>query len=93
MVIGRWGQKHKRYLKKSSKLTYFRLLTSGNLTAYLAKVDEQAQEMFDTIVNQAKEVQGITEELKAENPMEWERQMNAIMNMADEFVNNEIIYC
>lgn len=92
VVIGRWGQKHKRYLKKTSKLTYFRLLTSGNLTAYLAKVDEAAQDMFDTIVNQTKEVQGITEELKAENPMEWVRQMKSIMNMAEEFVLQELVY-
>lgn len=92
VFIGRWGQKHKRYLKKSSKLTYFRLLTSGNLTAYLANIDEQAQDMFDTIVNQTKEVQGITEELKAENPMEWVRQMNSIMNMAEEFVLKELVY-
>lgn len=92
VVIGRWGQRHKRYLKKSSKLTYLRLLTSGNLTVYLAKVDEQAQDMFDTIVNQTKDVHGITEELKAENPMEWVRQMNSIMNMAEEFVLQELVY-
>ena len=92
VVIGRFGQKHKRFLKKTSKLTYFRLLTSGKLTAYLADIDSQAQEMFETIVNQSKEVHGITEQLKAENPMEWVRQMNAIMNMAEEFVLQEILY-
>ncbi len=92
VFIGRWGQKHKRLLKKTKKLTYYRLLTSGELTAYLAEVDNQAQDLFDTIVNQTKEVQGITEELKAENPMEWVRQMNSIMNMAEEFVLQELIY-
>ena len=66
VVIGRFGQKHKRFLKKTSKLTYFRLLTSGKLTSYLANIDYQAQEMFETIVNQSKEVHGITEQLKAE---------------------------
>ncbi len=92
VVTGRFGQRHKRYLKKSSKLIYFRLLTSGKLTAYLAEVDRQAQDMFETIVNQSKEVHGITEELKAEEPMEWVRQMNSIMSMAEEFVLQELIY-
>lgn len=58
VVIGRFGQRHKRYLKKSRKLVYFRLLTSGNLTSYLAEVDQQAQDMFETIVNQTKKVHG-----------------------------------
>lgn len=92
LIIGRWGQRHKRFLKKTKKLTYYRLLTSGKLTAYLAEIDEQAQDMFDTIINQTKEVHGITEELKVENPMEWVRQMNSIMSMAEEFVLQEIVY-
>ena len=92
VIIGRWGQKHKRFLKKSSKLTYFRLLTSGKLAAYLAEIDEQAQDMFDMIVRQTKEVRGITEELKAADPMEWGRQMNCRMNMAEEFVLHEVVY-
>ncbi len=92
MVVGRWGQKHKRFLKKTKKLTYYRLLTSGKLIAYLAEIDEQAQDMFDTIVNQTKEVHGITEKLKSEDPMEWVRQMNSIMKMAEEFVLQELVY-
>lgn len=92
LIIGRWGQRHKRFLKNTKKLTYYRLLTSGKLTAYLAEIDEQAQDMFDTIINQTKEVHGITEELKVENPMEWVRQMNSIMSMAEEFVLQEIVY-
>ena len=92
VIIGRWGQKHKRFLKKTKKITYYRLLTSGELTAYLAEVENQVQNMFDTIVNQTKEVQGITEELKATDPMEWVRQMNAIMNMAEEFMLQELVY-
>lgn len=92
VVIGRWGQNHKRFLKNAKKITYYSLLTSGKLTAYLAEIDRQAQDMFDTIVNQTKEVQGINEKLKAENPMEWVRQMNSIVNMAEEFVLQELIY-
>ena len=92
VVIGRFGQRHKRYLKKSRKLVYFRLLTSGKLSSYLADVDRQAQDMFETIVNQTKRVHGITEELKADNPMQWVQEMNSIVNMAEEFVNQELIY-
>lgn len=92
IVIGRFGQKHKRFLKKASKLTYFRFLTSGKLTSYLADIDCQAQELFEIIVNQLKEACGITEELKAENPMEWVRQMGSIMSMAEEFVLQEVVY-
>lgn len=91
VTIGRWGQRHKSFLKQIKKLTYYRLLTRGQLSGYLVEIDTQAQEMFETIVNQSKEVHGISEQLKAENPMEWVRQMNAIMNMAEEFVLQEII--
>lgn len=92
VVIGRFGQRHKRYLKKSRKLVYFHLLTSGKLSLYLAEVDQQSQDMFETIVNQTKKVHGITEELKADNPMQWVQEMNSIINMAEEFVNQELIY-
>ena len=92
VIIGRFGQRHKRYLKKSRKLVYFRLLTSGKLLSYLADVDQQAQDMFEMIVNQTKKVHGITEELKADNPMQWIQEMNSIVNMAEEFVNQELIY-
>lgn len=68
------------------------MLTSGKLTEYLAEVDDQAQELFDTIVNQTKEVWEITEDLKVEDPMEWMRQMNSIVNMAEEFVLQELVY-
>ena len=92
VVIGRFGQRHKKYLKKSRKLVYFPLLTSGKLSSYLADVDQQAQDMFETIVNQTKKVHGITEELKADNPMQWVQEMNSIVNTAEEFVNQELIY-
>lgn len=92
IMIGRFGRKHKTYLKKCRRLTYFRLLTSGKLTSYLADIDRQAQDMFETLVNQSKEAHGITEELKAVEPMEWVRQMNSIMSMAEEFVLQEVVY-
>ena len=84
--IGRFGQKHRAYLKMTRKGMYFRLLASGKLATYLAEIDRDAQSLFETIVNQSKESNCITEQLKEENPMEWVRQMNAIVNMAEEFV-------
>ena len=86
------GTKAQKILRRMKKPTYYRLLTSGKLTVYLADIDNQAQDMFDTIVNQTKEIWGITEELKAEEPMDWIRWMNAIVNMAEEFALQALIY-
>ena len=69
--IGVWGQRHKRYLKEHKRAIYITLLTSGRLNSYLADIEEQAQKRFERIVEQMKQEQGITEQLKAENQMEW----------------------
>ena len=90
--IGIWGQRHKRYLKAHRKATYTTLLTSGKLTTYLAEVDQQAQERFERLIEQMKQAQGITEQLKAENALEWAGRMNNIRACAMEIVNEEIIY-
>ena len=90
--IGIWGQRHKRYLKEHRKATYTTLLTSGKLTTYLAEVDQQAQERFERLIEQMKQAQGITEQLKAENALEWAGRMNNIRACAMEIVNEEIIY-
>lgn len=74
--IGVWGQRHKRYLKEHKEAVYITLLTSGRLNSYLADIEEQAQERFERIVDQMKQAQGITEQLKAENQMEWVARMN-----------------
>ena len=90
--IGVWGQRHKRYLKEHKRAVYITLLTSGRLNSYLADIEEQAQERFERTVEQMKQVQGITEQLKAENQMEWVTRMNNIQVCAREIVNNEMIY-
>ena len=90
--IGVWGQRHKRYLKEHKKVVYITLLTSGRLNSYLADIEEQAQERFERIVDQMKQAQGITEQLKAENQMEWVVRMNNIQTCAREAVNAEVIY-
>ena len=90
--IGVFGQRHKRYLQEHHKLIYFNLLTSCKLAAYLADIDSQANDMYDLLVRQLSEKENITEQLKAENPIEWMRKMNAICLTATEIVNREIIY-
>ena len=90
--IGVWGQRHKRYLKEHKEAVYITLLTSGRLNSYLADIEEQAQERFERIVEQMKQAQGITEQLKAENQMEWVVRMNNIQTCAREAVNAELIY-
>lgn len=90
--IGIWGQRHARYLKQNHKVLYCNLLTSGKLNGYLADIDEQAEDMFFRLVKQMAEREGVTEQLKAKNQMEWVRMMNNIRNMATEIVYAEIIY-
>ena len=77
-VVGVWGQRHLRYLKEYRRLLYLNMLTSGRLNGYLADIEEQAQERFERVVEQMKQAQGITEQLKAENQMEWVARMNNI---------------
>lgn len=90
--IGVWGQRHRRYLKDHRRGTYATLLTSGKLNSYLADIDRQSEEMFSRLVNQMAEVEGVTETLKATDPMEWVGRMNNIRNRAMEIVNGELIY-
>ena len=90
--IGVWGQIHLRYLKEYRRGTYLNLLTSGRLNDYLADIEEQAQKRFERIVEQMKKAQRITEQLKAENQMEWVGRMNNVQACARESVEKEIIY-
>jgi hypothetical protein len=90
--IGIWGQRHARYLKQNHKVLYMNLLTSGNLNAYLADIDEQAEAMFSQLVKEMADKQGVTEHLKATDQMAWVGKMNAIRNAAIEIVNKELIF-
>ena len=90
--IGIWGKRHWRYLKNHHPIIYTNLLTSCKITAYLADIDEEADEMFDRLVKQLAEQEGVTEKLKAENQILWVRKMNNIRNRATEIVINELIY-
>ena len=90
--IGIWGKRHLRYIKQHHKIRYTTLLTSCKLTAYLADIDEQAEDMFFRLVKQLAEKEGVTEKLKAENQMLWVQRMNNVRNRATEIVNAELIY-
>lgn len=86
------GQRHLRYIKQHHKVRYTNLLTSGKLNAYLADIDKQAEDMLFRLVKQMAEREGVTEQLKADNQMEWVARMNNIRSRATEIVNNDIIY-
>ena len=90
--IGVWGQRHLRYIKQDRKVLYLNLLTSGKLNGYLADLDKHAEEMFSRLVKQMAEHEGVTEQLKADNQMEWVARMNNIRNRAIETVNIDLIY-
>ena len=91
-LIGIWGQRHLNYLKQHQKVTYTNFLTSGNLNTYLADINRQSQERFERLIEDMKQAQGITEQLKAENALEWTGRLNNIRACAMEIVNEEIIY-
>ena len=90
--VGVWGQRHLRYLKQHRKVLYTNLLTSGKLNSYLADIDKQAEDMFLRLVEQIANREGVTEQLKAENQIEWVGRMNNIRSRAMEIVNAELIY-
>ncbi len=90
--IGTWGQRHLNYLKQYRKVTYTNLLISGKINAYLADIDRQAQERFERLIEDMKQTQGITEQLKAENALEWVGKLGNIRACAREIVNKEIIF-
>ena len=90
--LGKWGMLHKEYLLKHKKVVFTTLLAEGKLWQYLADIDTQAQQMFDTLVEQMKESESVTEQLKEENQMEWVQKTNLINISAREIVENEILY-
>lgn len=91
-TIGVWGQRHLKYLKEYHKITYFNFLTSGRLNHYLADIDEQAEAMFFRLVKQMAECEGVTEQLKANNQLEWVRKINGCRERAMVIVNTDLIF-
>lgn len=90
--IGVWAQRRRQYLKQHYKILYYNLLTSGKLRSHLADVEEEAQALFLRLVKEYAEREGVTEQLKAENPMEWVQKMNNIRSRASETVYADLIF-
>ena len=90
--IGIWGQRHLNYLRENKRVLLSSLQLSGKLNSYLADIDKQAEYMCSRLVKQMAEREDITEQLKAENQMEWVRKMNNLRNRANEIVLHELIY-
>ena len=90
--IGRYGRLHREYLKQEHPARYSSLILTGKLWTYLADLNEQAEERLDLIMEQMKAAEGVTEELKARNQLEWVGRMNNILKRAEEIINSELIY-
>lgn len=90
--IGIWGQRRRQYLRKHRKALYDALLLSGKLDSRLADIDQQAEDMFSQLVEQMGIQEGISEQLKADNQIEWMGRMNNIGNVVWEMIQNELIY-
>lgn len=91
-TIGRWGRMHGRYLEENHPVRYTVLLLSGRLNTYLADIDAQAEEQLELLTRQMAEREGVNEELKAANQMEWVQRMNSIQNRAEEVIKAELIF-
>ena len=91
-LIGVWAQRRRQYLKQHHKILYYNLLTSGKLYCHLADVEEEAQTLFLRLVKEYAEREGVTEQLKAKNPIEWVCRMNNIRERVNEVVNAEMIF-
>ena len=90
--VGRFGMMYHEYLRNHKRVTYSGLLLSGKLKEHIEEIDRQAVEMFSQLVEQMKQAEGITEQLKAADQMEWVRRMNAIRNRAEEIVESEVVF-
>ena len=90
--IGKWGRMHREYLKEHKPIQYNCLLLSGELRTYLADLNEQAQDRLERMIDQMKMTDGVTEKLKAVDPMAWVGAMNNIRNRAEEIILQELIY-
>ena len=92
ITLGKWGMLHKDYLFNHKKVLFTTLLAQGKLYQHCAEIEKQATDMFDTLVERMKVTEGVTEQLKEENQMEWVVRMNNIRIRATEIVNHNIIY-
>ena len=92
-TVGIWGQRHLRWLKQNRRVTYTNLLTTGKLCDYPREIDAQASGQLELMIRQMARAEGVTEQLKAENPLEWARRMNSIKDRAEEIMLDGLVYC
>ena len=90
--IGTWGRLHYDFLYRNQRLVINAMRLKGTLNDYIMGIDKDAEDMFNLIIKQAAEIEGVTEQLKAAVQMEWIRCMNSIKSRAREFVLKELIY-
>jgi len=90
--VGRFGMMYHDYLRNHKRVIYSGLMLSGKLKEQIEEIDRQAEELFSQLVEQMKQAEGVTEQLKAANQMEWVRRMNNIRNRAEEIVNSEVVF-
>jgi len=90
--IGVWGMRRREFLRKHHGGIYTGLLLNGKLNAHLEEIDHSAEEMFDLLIKQYAEDEGVSKQLKARNQMQWTRQMNSVRDRAIEIVNHDLIY-
>lgn len=92
ITLGKWGMMHKSYLEKNKKVLFCLMLGQGKLYQYCAEVEKQTKDMYDALIEQIKEIEGVTEELKEQNQWEWICRMQNIEARAREIVTTELIY-
>ena len=92
LTVGIWGQRHLRWLRVNRRITFTNLLTAGKLYDYLREINAQTSGQFDLMIQQMARAEGATEQLKAENQLEWVRRMNSIRNRAEEIVYSDLIF-
>ena len=90
--VGRFGMMYHDYLRKHKKVTYSGLMLSGKLKEHIEDVDRQAEDMYSQLVDRMKQAEGITEQLKAADQLEWVRRMNSIRGRAEEVVKSEVVF-
>ena len=92
ITIGKWGMMHKDYIEHNKRGIFMLMVTKCTLWPYLADIDRQANEMYDLLIKQMKEAEGVTEELKEQDQLEWVQRMGNIQQRANEVVCSELIY-
>ena len=90
--VGRFGMMYHDYLRTYRRVTYSGLMLSGKLNAHIEDIDCQAEDMFSQLVDRMKHAEGVSEQLKAADQLEWVRRMNSIRNRAEEIVKSEVLF-